>query len=301
MPQIGLLWWAKFINLVLKHGYLPGISSLIVDFHCHTTASDGELSPVQLLERALLQGVEQLAITDHDTIDGYLLARQLPRSPLRLIPGVELSCVWGGRLIHIVGLNIDPDHQGLCQALAGQQRARLERAELIGRRLESRGFIGGYQYAAALAGDSQIGRPHFARFLLDKGHVSSIQQAFKKYLGAGKPGDVKLTWPAMTTVLEWVSDSGGVSVLAHPLHYKMTATKLRALLGDFKISGGNGLEVISGRQTDDRSQYLAGLAREFGLLASVGSDFHRPDVSWSELGQMGSLPAGCRPVWSAWS
>jgi 3',5'-nucleoside bisphosphate phosphatase len=274
---------------------------LIVDFHSHSTASDGELSPADLLLRARQNGVQLMAITDHDSIDGYLAVREQPAdSNMQLVCGVELSCVWAGRLIHIVGLNIDPDNLLLLAGLETQQQARLERAHLIGSKLEKYGFMGGYDYAAALAGDSQIGRPHFARFLLECGHVGSINEAFKKYLGAGKSGDIKLTWPALATVVEWITGSGGVAVIAHPLHYKMTATKLRLLIADFKQEGGKGIEVISGKQAADRTQYLAQLSCQFELLASVGSDFHKPGMPWSELGQAGTLPPNCRPVWSAW-
>lgn len=273
---------------------------MIVDFHSHSTASDGELSPFELLQRAAAQGVELMAITDHDCIDGYLAVKQQSPRSLTLIAGVELSCVWGKALVHIVGLNIDTDNAQLLQALAGQQQARCKRAQLIGEKLEKYGFSGGYQYAAGLAGDSQIGRPHFARFLLDKGYVSSTKQAYKRYLGAGKPGDIKLTWPNMSTAVRWIRDSGGVAVLAHPLHYNMTATKLRALVADFKRAGGQAIEVISGKQTADRTRYLSDLAQQFELLASIGSDFHRPGMPWNELGQMGSLPNNCRPVWSLW-
>ncbi len=274
---------------------------MIVDFHSHSTASDGDLSPAELLERAAQQGVELMAITDHDSIEGYLNVRQSPiPSALTLIAGVEISCVWGKALVHIVGLNIDTDHLPLQQALTSQQQIRVNRAKLIGEKLEKYGFEGGYQYAFELAAGGQIGRPHFARFLVDKGHVNSTKQAFKKYLGAGKPGDIKSVWPNMATAVDWIRASGGVAVLAHPMHYNMTGTKLRALITDFKQAGGEGLEVINGKQPGDRTQYLAGLAQRFELLASIGSDFHKPGTPWNELGQMGALPADCQPVWSHW-
>lgn len=271
-----------------------------VDFHCHTTASDGSLSPAELVARAQQMGVDCLAITDHDTMDGYLEARQLQDLTLSLVAGVELSCIWGKSLVHVVGLNVDADCPSLKALLSKQQNARVQRAQLIGERLAKLGFEGAYDYAAKLAGDSQIGRPHFARFLLDKGYVSSINQAFKRYLGAGKVGDVKLTWPHVSEVVQWIKGSGGTAVLAHPLHYKMTATKLRALLTDFAAAGGAALEVINGKQTGDKTRYLSELCEQFGLAASLGSDFHTIGPAWSELGQMGKLPAGCQPVWSSW-
>jgi len=277
------------------------VVTVIVDLHNHSSASDGELSPEDLLQRAQGLGVELMALTDHDTIDGYLALRQSASATaptLQLIPGVELSCVWSKMLIHVVGLGFDADNESLRQALLGQQQARRQRAQLIAAKLEKYGFSGGYDYACDLAGESQIGRPHFAQFLLDKGYVSSLNQAYKKYLGAGKAGDVKLTWPAMASAIDWIVRAGGVAVLAHPLHYKITATKMRALLGDFKAGGGRAIEVICGQQNKDRTQYLSQLATQFELMGSVGSDFHRPGSPWSELGKAGPLPRACVPVWS---
>lgn len=277
------------------------MASVIVDLHNHSSASDGELSPEDLLQRAQNEGVELMALTDHDTIDGYLALRELAKtandSP-QLISGVELSCVWSKMLIHVVGLNFDADNEPLRSALVGQQQARRVRAQLIADKLEKYGFTGAYDYASNLAGESQIGRPHFAQFLVDKGYVNSLNQAFKKYLGAGKPGDVKLTWPQMATAIDWIQRAGGVAVLAHPLHYKMTATKLRTLLADFKAGGGQAIEVICGQQNKERTQYLSQLAAQFELMSSVGSDFHRPGSPWSELGKTGPLPRDCVPVWS---
>jgi predicted metal-dependent phosphoesterase TrpH len=284
---------------------------VIADLHSHSTASDGELSALALLQRAQMQGVELMAITDHDTVAGYRSVRdqwQQLRSQqqgaghthfMQLIAGVELSCLWSKRLIHIVGLNIDTDHTALQTHLQKQQQARAERAHLIAEKLAGYGFKGAYEYVVKLAGDRQMGRPHFAKFLVEQGHVSSEKEAFKRYLGTGKAGDIKHVWPDMEEVVGWINASGGVAVIAHPLHYKMTATKLRALITDFKAAGGEALEVVNGRQTKDRTSYLTELANRFDMLASIGSDFHRP-LAWCELGKIGSLPKSCRPVWSAW-
>lgn len=269
------------------------------DLHSHSSASDGSLAPAALLQRARQQGVRHLAITDHDSVDGVLAVLDSELSA-GLVPGVELSCVWGKMLVHIVGLQIDPRAAAIASGLQQQQQARLQRAELIGQKLAKAGFSGACEGALAIAAGSQVGRPHFARFLVSQGFVASEQEAFKKYLGAGKPGDVKLVWPALAEVVQWIVDSGGVAVLAHPLQYRMTATKLRALTADFKAAGGRAVEVINGRQTPDRTRTLGDLAERFGLLASLGSDFHAPGAPWSELGQMGTLPARNRPVWSAW-
>lgn len=273
------------------------------DLHCHTTHSDGSLTPPQLLARAIEHGVSTLAITDHDVISGVREAKELcaKGADIQLVNGVELSCVWSKVTIHVVGLNFDLDHSVMAQALASQQQARSQRAELIGQRLARAGFAGCYEGALAIAGQAQLGRPHFAQYLVEQGLVASHQQAFKRYLGAGKTGDVKATWPELATVVRWITGSGGVAVLAHPLHYKMTATKLRALIADFKTAGGQGIEVISGRQESEKTRYIASLAARFELLASQGSDFHRPGSPWSELGVCEELPSGMTPVWSLWN
>jgi hypothetical protein len=198
--------------------------------------------------------------------------------------------------IHVVGLGFDPDHPIMKQGLQTLADVRQRRAETIALRLAKRGIDGALQGAVRIAAGSQLGRPHFAQYLLEQGHVSSFAQAFKRYLGAGKIGDVKNGWPALADAVRWIVGSGGAAVLAHPLHYKMTNTKLRALLADFKQAGGEAIEVVSGQQQLDQTRHLAQLAQQFNLQASCGSDFHRP-TPWSELGSMAAMPEQCQPVW----
>lgn len=272
---------------------------MLADLHTHTCASDGELSPEALLHRAVEQGVAMLAITDHDTMDGYLKAAESVNG-LSLISGVEFSCVWGKILIHVVGLKVDHRESELAAGLARQKVARDQRGQLIGEKLAKLGFAGAYEGASKLAAGGQVGRPDFAHFLMQEGHVSSFNQAFKKYLGAGKPGDVKTLWPDLTEVVRWITASGGVAVIAHPQRYKMTATKLRALIKDFKTAGGQAIEVISGQPDRQIIATMVKLCEQFELLASIGSDFHRPGAPWSELGCCGELPVSVKPVWSHW-
>ena len=255
------------------------------DLHCHSVHSDGALSVADLLQRARDVGVTTLSITDHDTIEGYLEACSLTdaNGGLTLVSGVELSCTWGKVGVHVVGLDFDPNHQPLREALARQAQAREQRAEVIAERLTKFGFYGSYAGARQLAKGSQVGRPHFARYLVNAGYVDSIEQAFKRYLGAGKAGDVKAMWPSLETVIDWIVHAGGIAVLAHPLKYSLTGTRLRALLAAFSDAGGGGMEVLSGRQELVDTRYLVGLCKDYGLLGSVGSDFHAPAV-WSELG-----------------
>lgn len=274
-----------------------------VDLHCHTTASDGGLDPAALCQRAVAQGVELLAITDHDTVRGYREAAAWLATqdlPLRLVPAAEYSCVWRNLSVHVVGLNIDIEHPTALAAEAYFDTARRERAALIGAKLARLGIEGALEGALALAGSSQIGRPYFARYLVAQGVVRSEEEAFDRYLGAGKAGDVRVLWPELAAVVEWITAAGGIAVLAHPAKYRLTATRLRSLVADFAACGGAALEAVVGRQVLDTTAFMVQLCRQHGLAASVGSDFHKPGLGWSELGKIDDLPAGCEPVWMRW-
>lgn len=270
---------------------------MIADLHCHSTASDGALSPRDLLRRASDGGVELLAITDHDTVDAYAGLDRTHVSGMRVVPGVEFSAQWRGCTIHIVGLGIDLDSPVLATAIDRQQAARAERAEVIAARLNRLGLDDALAGARRIAGDTAIGRPHFAKFLLESGRVKSISAAFKKYLGPGKPGDVKHFWPPIDEVVGWIRAAGGTAVIAHPGKYKLTNTRLGLLVDEFAEHGGQAIEVLCGRQAPDLTKKLATICNDRSLYASCGSDFHVPDQPWSELGRCGPLPPACRPVW----
>lgn len=277
---------------------------MLFDLHCHTTASDGKLSAEQLCARAIANGITHLAITDHDTLDGWQsLQRSVQPLPgnLSLISGIEYSCVWSGMTIHIVGLGFDPAHAVMQDGLSRQAEARQKRAMIIAERLHKLGFHGALEAAREYASDSQIGRPHFARFLVERRHVNSLNQAFDRYLGAGKPGDVKALWPELETAVGWITGAGGIAVLAHPARYKMTNMKLRRLIQAFREAGGAAIEVVSGSQSRDVTAYMAQLCDDYQLLASQGSDFHGPGSPWQELGRFDPLPKRCRPVWESLS
>lgn len=263
-----------------------------VDFHTHTLASDGALAPAELLARAAQAGVSMLAITDHDTLDGYREARvAAPASGVSLVPGIELSCQWAGASVHVVGLGFDVDAPLLAEGIASLQAARIGRAREIASRLEKRGYAGALAGATACAGASQIGRPHFARWMVDAGHVADMGAAFDRYLGRGKTGDVKACWPSLASVTGWLVDAGGIAVIAHPLQYRFTRMKLRRLLADFRAAGGRGLEILSGRQEASQTAALSRLAADFALYASVGSDFHRDSPYGPSLGVESRLMA----------
>lgn len=250
------------------------------------------------MSRAAQRGVATLALTDHDTVAGLARARRAGEEcGVQLIDGIEFSSCWGRRGVHIVGLGVAPGSPALKAAVEYQQRARRERAEAIAARLSHLGMPGALEGARAQAGEGQVGRPHLARYLVEQGWARDVSAAFKKYLGQGKPADVGFQWPEMERVIGWIHAAGGVAVLAHPLKYALTRTKLRALATDFAELGGDAMELISGQQPAGRAEDLARIARELGLAASCGSDFHRPDAPWQELGNFGRLPSDCSPVW----
>ncbi|QFU77788.1 PHP domain-containing protein [Halioglobus maricola] len=257
-----------------------------MDFHTHTTASDGALTPRELLQRASEAGIDLFAITDHDTMAGYLEASQfqLDYPTVKLVPGVEVSCRWSATTIHVVGLGVDCQHPAMCEGLAELDTARTARGIKIAERLASRGFPGALEGAQIEAGGGQLGRPHFASWMVAQGHVPDHNTAFDKYLGQGKPGDVKAFWPELARAVAWIVDAGGIAVLAHPLKYKYTRMKLRRLVQDFAEAGGTAVEALSGRQTPDQTAQLLRLAEDFELDVSAGSDFHRDGPYSPRLG-----------------
>ena len=277
---------------------------MLIDFHTHSTASDGALTPRQLIDRARARGIEQFAITDHDTMAGFVEASayytQLGAGMI-LVPGVEFSCRWSGLTIHIVGLDMDWQHPAMESGLARLAQARRERGEKIAERLDRLGFAGALPGALSLAGQSQLGRPHFAQWLVDEGHVDDVGQAFDKYLGQGKTGDVKAFWPELAEVTRWIVDAGGIAIIAHPLKYRLTGRKLGRLVVDFKAAGGEAIEVNSGRQTRDQVDHLLRVARTHELRISVGSDFHRDAPYSADLGIEWGKPASIEGVWKGWS
>ncbi|AOS98538.1 error-prone DNA polymerase [Microbulbifer aggregans] len=280
----------------------------LVDLHCHSTASDGILSPAQLVSRAKSRGVTLLSLTDHDTVAGIPEARAAAAEQgISLVPGIEFSSRWGKQLVHLVGLDVNPESSRLQQAIQQRDLLRAERAERIAERLEKRGFAGALEGARRLAGDGVLGRPHFARWLVEAGHVEDAARAFKRYLGAGKCGDVTVEWPQLEETVAEIHGAGGYAVLAHPLKYGMTRTRLLRLMTAFRAAGGDGVELLCGRQnpvqTREVVRLMAEASAEAGvpgaLLSSVGSDFHQPDQPWRELGCV-QLPADVEPVWNLW-
>ncbi|KPH71278.1 S-adenosylmethionine tRNA ribosyltransferase, partial [Haemophilus influenzae] len=235
------------------------------DLHCHSTASDGVLSPTELVQRAYAQGVNVLALCDHDTIAGIDEAQIAAKEVgIELITGVEISTNWEGRGIHIVGLNFDKTHPKMTALLQSQKALREKRAVEIGDKLEKAGIPNAYEGAKALA-NGEVTRAHYARYLVQIGKVSNDGQAFKRYLGQGKPAFVKAEWTDIPTAIDIIHAAGGIAVIAHPLRYNMTGKWVRKLITDFKAWGGDGMEMADCGQTKDQRQ-MPRWAKEFDLL-----------------------------------
>ncbi len=270
-----------------------------IDLHCHSTASDGFLSAEELIAHAAAHDIKLLALTDHDTVAGLEAARVAAQAAgIRFINGVEISVSWENKTLHIVGLDIDPDDAALNALLHTIQERRLARAATIAERLDKLGARDSLSAATALAGEGQLTRTHFARVLVEQGLVVDLKQAFKKYLGAGKPGAVRIEWPALADAIDAIRGSGGLAVLAHPLRYKLSGAWRQRMLDAFQESGGDAVEVSAG--ASQNAQDLATITREVirrGLLGSIGSDFHAHEQRWIRYGKLAPLSSQITPVW----
>ncbi len=267
-----------------------------VDLHTHSSFSDGALTPQDLVARAAARQVHLLALTDHDTTDGCAAAASASQAlGLRFVPGVELTCDWQEREIHVIGLNIDAAAPALTTHCQAVQELRRERVRRMAERLTTAGLPGAALSAAALASSSPT-RTHLARALCAQGYAADPEQAFERWLKRGRPGYSPASWPAMQTVISCIIAAGGVAVLAHPHRYQFSGGKLRDLVYHFKQFGGVGIEVsLAGISPGDRDR-LAGLARRFELAGSIGSDFHEPDIPWRPLGRFAKLPENITPI-----
>lgn len=264
--------------------------------------SDGLLTPAALVERAVRNGVDVLALTDHDDTAGMVEAGvAAAEHGLELVGGVEISATWERHTVHVVGLHVDPAETRLVSGLAQVRSGRDARARLIGQSLARAGIGGAYEGARRLASNDQlVSRAHFARYLVAQGRARSTRDVFRRYLTPGKPGYVPHAWAPLADAVAWIHAAGGQAVLAHPGRYDLTAGGMRRLLGAFRDVGGDAIEVVSGVHTRDEYATFAGHARSFGFLASAGSDFHGPEESPLDVGRLPSLPVGLTPVWSAW-
>lgn len=274
------------------------------DLHCHSTVSDGLLAPADVVARAKANGVDLLALTDHDEIGGLDEAmRAAAKQGLRCVTGVEISVSWGDdQTVHIVGLNFDHRHPDMVAGLARVRGGRDARAGRMAVELAKHGIDGAYEGALKYAGNpALISRSHFARYLVERGFARDVKSVFDHWLAKDKPGYVSHPWAELAEALRWIHDAGGVAVIAHPGRYRLDNAQRRQLYAAFKDLGGQGIEVISGAHSDAEIREFAAIAREFGFLASRASDFHGPGESYTDLGRMAQLPPDLTPVWRAWN
>ena len=271
------------------------------DLHCHSSVSDGTLEPEAVAARAKANGVELWALTDHDELGGQRRALAAAHAiGLPYLTGTEISVTFAGMTVHIVGLGFDADDERLAVGLAATRGGRDARAHEMAAELAKVGIAGAYEGALHFVGNPElISRTHFARFLVESGVCGDTQEVFRRFLVEGKPGFVPHRWATLRDAVTWIGDAGGIAVVAHPARYKFTPTEEYALFTEFKAHGGRGVEVVTGAHSAADALRYADTAREFGLLASRGSDFHSPEESRIDLGGLPPLPAGLSPVWEA--
>ncbi|CAM5795433.1 3',5'-nucleoside bisphosphate phosphatase [Rhizobacter fulvus] len=271
------------------------------DLHCHSAVSDGTLEPEALAARAKANGVELWALTDHDEIGGQQRAIAAAGAlGLPYLTGTEISVTFADVTVHIVGLGVDPDNAALAAGLHATRGGRRERAMEMSEGLAKVGIHGAYDGALQYVGNPElISRTHFARFLVETNVCHDTSEVFRKYLVEGKPGFVPHRWATLRNAVHWITDAGGIAVIAHPARYKFSANEEYALFSEFKAHGGRGVEVVTGSHSSADAVRYTETALEYGLLASRGSDFHSPDESHIDLGKLPALPARLTPVWTA--
>jgi predicted metal-dependent phosphoesterase TrpH len=273
-----------------------------VDLHSHSTASDGLLKPEDVAARAAANGVEILALTDHDGVSGLAGARGRAESEgIRFVDGVEISVTWEGSTVHIVGLQIDPENPVLLSGLESIREGRARRAEKMGEALDAAGIPGSLAGAKTYAENpSLISRSHFARHLVKAGEARDVKSVFQRFLVKGKPGFVPHEWASLGDAVNWIRASGGIAVVAHPGRYNFPRPELHAFLAEFRDHGGEAVEVVTGSHSPEQYLEFARIAREFGFTASRGSDYHGKGESKADLGALPPLPGDLKPVWHDW-
>ncbi|WP_296491485.1 3',5'-nucleoside bisphosphate phosphatase [Rhodoferax sp.] len=272
---------------------------LNADLHCHSVVSDGTLTPEELAQRAKARGVTLWALTDHDEIGGQARAAAAAAAcGLDYLSGVEISVTFLHQTVHIVGLGFDVNNAALAEGLQQTRGGRSQRAREMAADLARVGIQGAFEGALSYAGNPElISRTHFARFLVETGVCKDTYEVFRKYLTEGKPGFVEHRWASLKDAVRWITQAGGLAVIAHPARYKFSANEEMALFTEFKGYGGMGVEVTTGSHSAAESASYAATALEFGLAASRGSDFHSPSESRTELGALPDLPEQLTPVW----
>lgn len=260
-----------------------------IDLHSHTTASDGGLSPTDLVRKAVSVGIGTLAITDHDTVDGLPEAMQAAQERgVRVIPGVEFGIEMKGTEVHMLGYFLDTENPALLAKLSELREGRLHRGRRMVERLAALGLDISWERVDEIAAGS-VGRPHIARAMIERGHVATIDEAFEKYLARGRPAYIPRANLTMEECIALIHHADGVAVLAHPTY----VNDLESVLPRLVDAGLDGIETYYGRYTQDTIARIEALARKYGLLRTGGSDYHGlGEGSHADLGSV-NVPPEC--------
>lgn len=274
-----------------------------IDLHCHSTISDGMKAPREVVRIAHARGCQLFALTDHDDTRGLADAEDEARLlGMPFINGVEISVSWGKHTLHIVGLGFDRNDPELLAGLESVRAGRWQRAERMAAELEKKAKISGVLEGARKYAENpeMISRAHFARYLVEIGRCKNMKAVFNQYLVRGKPGYVDHEWARLHDAIGWIRGAGGVAVLAHPARYELGNETLRVLLIEFKRMGGEAIEVLSGCHNIGETARFGRIAKEYGYLASAGTDYHATGEGAREPGLNGDLPMDCEPLWTRW-
>ncbi len=257
------------------------------DLHVHSTASDGSFSPAQLVTSALDKGLQAMALTDHDSVEGIPKALEAAEgTSLLVIPGVELSAVHDGYDVHILGYFIDHTDPDLLARLVELRTARRERAEEMVAALHEAGIDVTIDEVLMLAEGGSVGRSHVARALVRRGHAADIAEAFDRYIGRGRPYYIPKPSTTPSQAVRTILDAGGVPVLAHP-----AVTGVEYLIPDLVDVGLIGVEAYHAEHTPAQAESLARTAEQYGLIVTGGSDYHGPDSPGGDLGSAKMPPS----------
>ena len=269
-----------------------------VDLHNHSYYSDGVFSPTEVVRLADEADCNLFALTDHDTTDGLAEAQQMADElSVNLVSGVEISALWRNMTIHIVGLGIDINNDILQKGLNYNQRLREERAEKIALGLRRAGITDALEKTQELSKTDMITRTHFAQMLIREGYCKDMKSVFRRFLTGKKPGASHVEWRSFDEVVGWIHAAGGLAVIAHPFRYRMTQTKIKNMLIDFKEVLGDGVEVVTATSTEEEITLSNQWAKEYKLLSSCGSDYHGWPNQRIQIGCLSNLPNLDNAIW----
>ena len=272
---------------------------MIADLHNHSNYSDGVLSPTEVVRLASYAGCDLFALTDHDTTKGLMEARtEADNLGINFVNGVEISAFWRNSAIHIVGLGIDIENDLLQTGLEFNQNLRNDRAKKIALGLWRSGIKDALEKAQKISGGPMLTRTHFAQMLIQEGYCKDMKSVFRRYLSGRKPGGVRVEWKDFDEVIKWIQSAGGKALIAHPFRYRMTYTKIKKMLKEFKEVGGDGFEVVNANSSDEEISLGGQWSADYDLLASIGSDFHGWPNQRVQIGNLADLPNNCRAIWS---